>query len=383
MKAAAAPHLGHVLVVDDDPVIRALCETTLRREGWQVTSAHNGSEAIAIPTDDIDCVVSDVNMPELDGFGVLRALRSREDDLPVLLMTADPSLEGAVGALEGGAVCYLTKPFSPDALAEAVARAARRHGVSRMRRRAMALLSDMGSGSREDRADLARRLDSAIAQLWMAFQPIVTPDGRRFAYEALLRTEEASLRRPDVLLGAAERLGRIQEVGRAVRAAVAARAPDAPKDALLFVNLHGLELNDEELYSASSPLAALAPRVILEITERVALDGVPDASARIAMLRRMGFRIAVDDLGAGYAGLASLAALEPDIVKLDMSLVRGIDQHATKRRVVGAMATLTRELGARTVAEGVETPAEMQAITGAGVDLIQGWLIARPSREFA
>lgn len=65
-----------------------------------------------------------------------------------------------------------------------------------------------------------------------------------------------------------------------------------------------------------------------------------------------------------------------------MSLVRGIDQHATKRRVVGAMATLTRELGARTVAEGVETPAEMQAITGAGVDLIQGWLIARPSREF-
>jgi len=374
-------HLGHVLVVDDDPVIRKLCEVALRREGWRVTLATTGAEAVALPTDDVDCVVSDVQMPELDGFGVLRQLRARDEDVPVLLMTGDPSLEGAVNALEGGAVCYLVKPFSPDALAEAVARAARRHGVTRMRRRAMALLAEMGSGDLEDRADLSRRLDQALAGLWMAFQPIVDIPGRRFAYEALLRTEEPTLRRPDVLLGAAERLGRIQEVGRAVRRAVAARAAEVPVDVLLFVNVHGLELNDEELYAANAPLTAIAPRVVLEITERVALDGVADAEARIAMLRRLGFRIAVDDLGAGYAGLASLAALEPEIVKLDMSLVRGIHQHATKRRVVGAMATLTRELGARVVAEGVETADERGALIEAGVDLLQGWLIARPGRE--
>jgi EAL domain-containing protein (putative c-di-GMP-specific phosphodiesterase class I) len=94
-----------------------------------------------------------------------------------------------------------------------------------------------------------------------------------------------------------------------------------------------------------------------------------------------GYRIAVDDLGAGYAALGAIATLEPEIVKLDMSLVRDIDQHATKRRVVGAIATLCRELGSRVIAEGVETQAELTAIRGLGIDLIQGLLLARPSRE--
>src|SRR5439155_7477737 len=92
--------------------------------------------------------------------------------------------------------------------------------------------------------------------------------------------------------------------------------------------------------------------------------------------------IAVDDLGAGYAALGALASLEPEIVKLDMSLVRDIDRHATKRRVVAAIATLCRELGGRVVAEGVETEAERDTVLGAGVELLQGYLYARPARGF-
>jgi EAL domain-containing protein (putative c-di-GMP-specific phosphodiesterase class I) len=121
---------------------------------------------------------------------------------------------------------------------------------------------------------------------------------------------------------------------------------------------------------------------VLEITERIGLDAVA-GPARVAMLRRRGYRIAVDDLGAGYAALGAIATLEPDIVKLDMSLVRDIDQHATKRRVVGAIATLCRELGSQVIAEGVETPAELGAVRELGIDLIQGFLLARPTREFA
>lgn len=86
------------------------------------------------------------------------------------------------------------------------------------------------------------------------------------------------------------------------------------------------------------------------------------------MLRRLGYRIAVDDLGAGYAALGALA-LEPDIVKLDMSLVRDINRHTAKRRVVGAIATLVRELGGRVVAEGVETITE-RSILDANIDLL-------------
>ncbi len=208
-----------------------------------------------------------------------------------------------------------------------------------MQRRAAALLGATGDAADDsDRADVEARFANALAHLWMAFQPIVhVTTGQIAAYEALVRTAEPTLRRPDLFLGVAERLGRIPEVGRLVRAAVARAAVDAPRGAELFVNLHGLELNDEQLFAATAPLSQIADRVALEITELVALDRVADASARVAMLRQRGFCIAVDDLGAGYAGLASLAALEPDVIKLDMSLVRGIDAHPTKRRVVGAM----------------------------------------------
>lgn len=370
--------LGRVLVVDDDGSLRRAVRRQLETEGWTVIDVASGPEAIATMRggrEFFDCVVTDVNMPELNGFDLIAAIRKLDDDLPVLLMTGDPSLDGAVRAIDSGAVSYLTKPFDQETLASAVARAARHHGVARMRRRAA-----MQRG--EPEADLADRLQRALDRVWMAFQPIANVTTRSvFAYEALVRTDEESLKRPDVLIGAAERLGRIHDLGRTVRAAVARRAPDAPAEALLFVNVHGLELADEELFAPTAPLTALSSRIVLEITERIGLDDVGGA-VRAAELRKLGFRIAVDDLGAGYAALGALASLEPEIVKLDMSLVRDLERHATKRRVVGAMATLVRELGGQIVAEGVETPAERDAVLECGIELMQGWLFARPAREF-
>jgi EAL domain-containing protein (putative c-di-GMP-specific phosphodiesterase class I) len=122
--------------------------------------------------------------------------------------------------------------------------------------------------------------------------------------------------------------------------------------------VHGLELTDEALVRSAAELSASASRVVLELTERVGIDEAGCAS-RIAMLRKLGYRIAIDDLGAGYAALGALATFEPEIVKLDMTLVRDIDHHPAKRRVVGAIATLCRELGSRVVAEGIETRHEL------------------------
>jgi len=373
---SAKPHLGRVLVVDDDSAMRRVCARTLGHEGWDVVVVDGGRAALACFADGsapFDCVLSDVNMPGMDGFALIAAVRRHDDDLPVLLMTGDPSLDGAVRALDTGAVSYLSKPFDNETLASSVARAARRHGVARMRRRA--------ETSPEIAApEITLQFDRALAQSWMAFQPIVDMIARRtFAYEALVRTDEESLKRTDVLIATAERLGRIHELGRTVRAAVAIAARDVPDDVLLFVNVHGLELTDEDLFGDACALARLAPRVVLEITERIGIDPVA-GPARVAMLRQRGFRIAVDDLGAGYAALGALATLEPEIVKLDMSLIRDIDRHPTKRRVVGAITTLCRELGSRVIAEGVETAGELQAVRDVGIDLIQGYLLARPTR---
>ncbi len=374
--------LGRVLVVDDDASMRRAVRRQLEGEGWAVVVAENVPEAIAAMRDGrelFDCVVSDVHMPGSTGFDLIESIRRHDDELPVLLMTGDPSLDGAVRAIDTGAVSYLAKPFDQETLATSVARAARRHGVARMRRRA-ALFAEQVLGP--EAGELSQRVDRAIELLWMAFQPIVdVSTGRVFAYEALMRTDEPTLKRPDVLIGAAERLGRIHDLGRAVRAAVGRDAVRAPLDALLFVNVHGLELTDPELYRTDGPLMPYAHRVVFEITERIGLDAVAGAT-RVKELRELGYQIAVDDLGAGYAALGALASLEPEIVKLDMSLVRDIERHATKRRVVGAMATLVRELGGRVVAEGVETQAERAAVLDCGITLMQGWLFAKPEPGF-
>jgi len=373
--------LGRILVVDDDPDLRKTCTRVLGKEGWEITTAEHGQDALAVfvkATKQFDCVLSDVNMPGMDGFALVAALRERDDDLPVLLMTGDPSLDGAVKAIDTGAVSYISKPFQPETLAAAVARAARRHGVARMRRRA----DSYHNALINERGDLDQRFQRALDRSWMAFQPIVDVRARQvFAYEALLRTDEESLRRTDHFIATAERLDRVHDLGRTVRRAVAAAAPQAPDNVNLFVNVHGLELGDEEMFGPANPLVSLAPRVVLEITERTGLDPAAGPS-RVAMLRKLGFRIAVDDLGAGYAALGALASLEPEIVKLDMSLVRDIHEHPTKRRVVAAIAMLCKELGGRVVAEGVETREELDVIVDAGIDLIQGYLLAKPARGF-
>jgi len=171
--------------------------------------------------------------------------------------------------------------------------------------------------------------------------------------------------------------------GRAIRAKVAAavEAPESP-GVKLFVNLHSADLNDDELYSADAPLSKIANRVVLEVTERASLYGVKNVSGCVARLKALGFQMAVDDLGAGYAGLTSFTQLEPEVAKLDMSLVRGIDVDSRRQSIVRSMKSLCDELGMMVIAEGVETAAERDTLADLGCDLLQGYLFAKPGRRF-
>ena len=105
-------------------------------------------------------------------------------------------------------------------------------------------------------------------------------------------------------------------------------------------------------------------------------------AARVAKLRKIGFRIAIDDLGAGYAGLTSFANLEPEIAKLDMSLVRNVDTVPKRRKIIESMARLCKEMGILVVAEGVETVAERDVLIECGCDLLQGYLFSKPAKAF-
>ena len=133
------------------------------------------------------------------------------------------------------------------------------------------------------------------------------------------------------------------------------------------------------LYSRSSALSGCATRIVLEVTERSSLDRVGDVKGRAQELRAIGYKLAIDDLGAGYAGLSSFAQLEPDIAKLDMSLIRDIDGSAQKQSIVKSMIDVCRnELGVAVVCEGVETLAERDTLGDLGSDTSKA--ISRPAR---
>jgi EAL domain-containing protein (putative c-di-GMP-specific phosphodiesterase class I) len=154
---------------------------------------------------------------------------------------------------------------------------------------------------------------------------------------------------------------------------------DAGTPWTLFLNLHPKDLVDPGLLDPNSVIYRCAPNIVLEITERAALDRVGELRRRIALLRDAGYRIAIDDLGAGYAGLNSFAALEPEFVKFDMALVRNIDQSDVKQRLVRMMSSLCHDLGMKLVAEGVESAAERDAVIELGCDLLQGFRFGRPN----
>lgn len=312
----------------------------------------------------------------------MRAVREQDLDVPVLMMTGSPSLESAMSAVEHGAFRYFTKPVSPPVLLDALTRALRLHELAKLKREALAIVAS-DAFLLGDRASLESRFGLAIESIRMAFQPIVSVREKRvLGYEALLRTAETTLARPDHFLEAAKRLGRLDLLGRAVRGAVTRGVAAAPADAQIFINLHPSDLNDPELEDRTSPLSAIASRVVLEVTERASLDEVKDVPARLKRLRALGFRIAVDDLGAGFAGLSSFAQLEPEVVKLDMSLVRNVHESSAKQRVIRSMAQLCAEMTVSMVAEGVETAVERDCLLGLGCDVCQGYLFARPTFEF-
>jgi EAL domain-containing protein (putative c-di-GMP-specific phosphodiesterase class I) len=355
--------VGRILLVDDEPALPRTIARILRRAGHEVEIACNGRIALErLRSGSFDAVFSDISMPEMSGTDLLASARDLDPTLPVVLMTARPTMDSAIAAVARGAMRYLVKPVGAETLTECAEEAVR------LRRQ------NAGAGA------LAAQFARAVSKLWMAYQPIVSCAWNNLhAHEALVRSDEPDMGNPAVLLNAAERLEQLPLLGRAIRAQVAAQLPQIGGQ--VFINLHPLDLLDADLFDRAAPLSAVASRITLEMTERAALGAVDDLEARIAELRAMGYRVAIDDLGEGYAGLTSFARLAPEYVKLDMSLVRNLDSHPFKQRIVRALVKLCDELGVVMIAEGVETAAEKGVLLELGCDLMQGYLFGRPARR--
>lgn len=217
--------------------------------------------------------------------------------------------------------------------------------------------------------------------VYVDYHPIVhATDGTVFGYEALARGNMRSLRRPEVMFDVAAQAGMIWELSRLCRnRAMEGIAQLLGPDEVLFINVDPHDFADPE-FGDSAFDTVDAGRVVIEITERTAIKDYPKFRERLRAFRDRGFRFAVDDAGSGYAGLGSIANLEPDFIKLDISLINGIDSNLTKQDLVETLVQFANDQGAMVIAEGVEHGREYSVVQSLGVHLVQGFYLHRPQQ---
>jgi EAL domain-containing protein (putative c-di-GMP-specific phosphodiesterase class I) len=218
------------------------------------------------------------------------------------------------------------------------------------------------------------------------FQPIVraADTAEVFAHECLVRgvADDGALVPPGVLYDTARAADLMFPLDRAARLRAIRGAVEAGRPGRLFINFNPTSIYDPAFCLrttiAAVHRAGIDPAdVVFEVVESD--EAHPDLERITRFYRAAGFRVALDDLGAGFAGLNLLARLRPDFIKLDMQLIRDVDRDPYKADVVAQLLAMARRLGVGTVAEGIETEAELAFVRDHGVDFVQGFLIARPA----
>ena len=206
-------------------------------------------------------------------------------------------------------------------------------------------------------------------------QPVVRPaDELIVGYEALARMPLDPVRSPDWWLARADEVGLRPSLEIACLAA-AVDLGNPPDNRMLFVNLSPSLLAEP---AALRLLDRLPERLVVELTEQEAVEDYDTLRRDLAPWLARGVRITIDDAGAGYSSLRHVIELTPDFLKLDRELVRDLDRDRNRRALVSAMSAFAAEVGTSVIAEGVETPEELEVLRDAEVDLVQGYLLARP-----
>ncbi|MFI5310846.1 MAG: EAL domain-containing protein [Gemmatimonadales bacterium] len=373
-----------VLVIDDEPAVLRVLGLLLERHGFSVDTVANARDGLKLlEKEKFHVVLSDIIMPELSGVDFLRELRRHDLDVPVILMTAGPTLDSALDAIEYGAQQYLLKPVEPEALVQSVGRAAALGELARLKRQALALTT-RDALPYGDRATLEAVLKRAFDTIHVAFQPIVSMRQRRLiGYEAFLRCDEMLFASYGALLGAADRIGWRTMLSKTIYQRIGHSCADLPDGALLFVNIHPLDAQEGMLVGSEAPLEPIAGSIVLEVSEHAPAEQLDTMAASLPKLRGAGFRLALDDLGTGPSGLVAFTRLSPDFAKLDRTLLSGLDSDPQRQKVVKAMYALCAELGLPLIAEGVETAAERDALKALGADYAQGNVFGVPTEGFA
>ena len=368
--------MSRILVVDDDAGVRDILRSVLLRIGHAVETAADGTEALVKAVSaDYDAAVVDYQIPPPNGLDVLSRLRDIQPKCVRLLMSGTLDLPVVEDAVNRGEIArVIRKPFDRDSFINALDTAIT----------GRAKLRDAYIGALREGFDLQRRqLEECLSAdaLALALQPIVhAGDSAVQGYEALLRSRHPGFDTPLALVSAAESQGMLGRLADRVAEHAARSLAAMPGDLTLFINAHPAEFADENAVRLRfGRLLPWAERIVIEITERSDVLQIMNWHHALDFLTGAGFRIAVDDVGAGYNSLSVLAELHPAFAKVDMTIVRNIDSDMRKQRLLELLVHVARATQAQLVVEGIETRAEAAVVTRLGADYLQGFLFGHPA----
>lgn len=378
-----------VMVADDEAVIRdTLAELVASDPALElVGAARNADEAIAVAeATHPDVALVDVRMPGGGGMRVAEVVHSSLPKTRVLALTVAADRTTVVHMLESGAVGYLVKGTAPTEIVASIVRAARGQP---------SISPDVMTGLVKGLAEQLQREETETIEL-QARTALITAamegDGRSIVYQPIVELEDHSVVGMEALsrfndtesdwtvdrwFAVAAEIGLGAELELACARTAMSDLDMIPLDRFISVNLSHRATESEGLLELLD--AVDADRVVIELTEHEAVEDYDRLMAAVARVRDRGTRVAIDDAGAGFASLRHILRIEPDIIKLDISLTRDVDAHRPQRALAAALVSFADELGMSVIAEGVERQEEQDTLIELGVRLGQGFFMGRPA----
>jgi EAL domain-containing protein (putative c-di-GMP-specific phosphodiesterase class I)/CheY-like chemotaxis protein len=375
-----------VLVADDEEAIRDTLRDVMRSDPGidLVGAASNAPDAIEIARrEHPDVALVDVRMPGGGGQRAAREITQLSPPSKVIAFSAHEEAEAITAMIDAGAAGYLVKGTPADEILDAIRRSAQ-EATSEVPSRtggAKTYAEFVSTQAREARIWQTRRerIRRLLADrcLRVEYQPIFELSmGAMVGMEALARFDAAPAMAPAAWFSEAAEVGLLEDLELAAIEAALQGLPRIPNGIYLSLNVSPSLAASPRLRESLGN--APPERLVLELTEHAPVDDYQALGEVLAPLREGGARVAIDDVGSGFASLRHVLCLDPELIKLDMTMTRGIDREEGRLALVAALVTYAARVGAGVVAEGVETRAELRALHDAGVQFAQGFLLARP-----
>jgi EAL domain-containing protein (putative c-di-GMP-specific phosphodiesterase class I)/CheY-like chemotaxis protein len=377
-----------VMIAEDDRALRKVLTNLIEAEPELdlVGAAADADEAIEVARESRpDVALVDVRMPGGGGPRVAREMGLVSPGTKVVALSAVGDRASVVEMLQAGSVGYLVKGSTSEEIVDAVTRSVR--GLSSLSPQVAGEVIQELVGQlelRDHETQVRRRRMELVRQVLqgegvnVAFQPIVDlRDGTVVGVEALARFGAKPTRSPERWFAEAADIGMRLDLELASAKAALAHLDQIPADVYLSINFSPDTVIAPQFMQmiSGTPLQ----RVVVELSEHLPVTDYDLLNQALGQLRARGGRLAIDDAGAGFASLQHILRLSPDVIKLDITLTKGVDSDQARRALAFALTSFASEIGADIVAEGVETHSELEALRALGVVYGQGFYLGYPA----